>query len=299
MIIKAITVLFITVIMLGGCSNMTDEKQTPIKLTAIPLPRSTAFSTQIASPTPEQFNFFMLSPDGAKKIQSNDWLTFDIIDIKNSKTLWSFSYNRAKFGKGIGYLPEAGYVPFYWSQNGEYIYVYAHQGRDGGVKYWGDAFGAEEGVARFNTDTGIMEEVLPERDGGGYTFSISPDENSMVYTDQRETPIVLRRKDLFTNVEITLLTFDNIVLDVGDFVWFPNMSKLIFQTMGPNINDILLLDLASFDAEIIVREFKEPINFVKWETQSTLLYKNWKGETWLLDLDTRTINPIGVATPNP
>ena len=144
-----------------------------------------------------------------------------------------------------------------------------------------------------------MEEVLPERDGGGYTFSISPDENSMVYTDQRETPIVLRRKDLFTNVEITLLTFDNIVLDVGDFVWFPNMSKLIFQTMGPNINDILLLDLASFDAEIIVREFKEPINFVKWETQSTLLYKNWKGETWLLDLDTRTINPIGVATPNP
>ena len=77
------------------------------------------------------------------------------------------------------------------------------------------------------------------------------------------------------------------------------MSKLIFQTMEPNINDILLLDLASFDAEIIVREFKEPINFVKWETQSTLLYKNWKGETWLLDLDTRTINPIGVATPNP
>jgi hypothetical protein len=295
------TIIFFA-IMLSSCSPAITpaaiETLIPT-LTTTPLSTSTAFPTQTAYPTAEQFDFSMLSPDGMKKIQSRDWVTFDILEIRNSKVLWSFSYDRAKFGEGAGYLPEAGYVPFHWSQNGEYIYVYAHQGWDGGVKYFGDAFGAEEGVARFNMHTGVMEEVLSEREGGGYTFSISPDEKGIVYVDQRETPLVLRWKDLLSGKEKTLLTFNENILDAGDFGWSPQGDKLIFQTMGTNGNDFLLLDLENLETKVIVHEFKEPINFEFWKDSDKVVYANWKDMIWQLDLDAKMLTMIGTATPNP
>jgi len=241
----------------------------------------------------------MSSPDGTKKIQTEDWLTYEIIDVKSQRILWSFSYDRAKFGEGAGYLAEAGYVPFHWSQDGEYIYVYAHQGWDGGVKYFGDAFGAEEGVARFSLNTGTMAEVLLEREGGGYTFSISPDEKGIVYVDQRETPLILRWKDLLSGEEKELLTFSETILDAGDFGWSPQRDQLIFQTMGPNGNDFLLLDLESLKTEVIIQEHKEPINIEFWNDANQVFYSNWKEMIWQLDLETKTLTMVGTATPSP
>jgi len=278
--------------------------ETPIPIvvltsTITPLVTSTSFPTQTASPTAEQFVFSMSSPDGTKKIQTEDWLTYEIIDVKSQRILWSFSYDRAKFGEGAGYLAEAGYVPFHWSQDGEYIYVYAHQGWDGGVKYFGDAFGAEEGVARFSLNTGTMAEVLLEREGGGYTFSISPDEKGIVYVDQRETPLILRWKDLLSGEEKELLTFSETILDAGDFGWSPQRDQLIFQTMGPNGNDFLLLDLESLKTEVIIQEHKEPINIEFWNDANQVFYSNWKEMIWQLDLETKTLTMVGTATPSP
>jgi Periplasmic component of the Tol biopolymer transport system len=297
---QATIILF--VIMLSSCSAVSTSEsiETPIPtLTIIPVPTSTAFPTPTAYPTTERFEFSMLSPDGTKQIQSKDWVTFDIVDIRSSEVLRSFSYDRAKFGEGAGYSPEAGYVPFYWSQNGEYIYVYAHQGLDGGVKYFGDAFGAEEGVARFNMNTGMMEEIVPEREGGGYTFSISADEKGIIYVDQRETPLILRWKDLSSGKEKELLTFSETILDVGDFGWSPQGNKLIFQTMGPNGNDFLLLDLESLKTEIIIQEFKEPVNLKFWKDANKVFYSNWKEVVWQLDLDLKSLTMVGTATPSP
>lgn len=298
--IQASIILF--VIMLSSCSTVitSESIETPIPtLTPIPVPTSTVFPTLTAYPASERFEFSMLSPDGTKQIQSRDWVTFEIVDIQNSAVLWSFSYDRAKFGEGADYLPEAGYVPFYWSQNGEYIYVYSHQGLDGGVKYFGDAFGAEEGVARFNVTTGTMQEILLEREGGGYTFSISPDEKGIVYVDQRETPLILRWKDLVSAEEQTLLTFDDNVLDAGDYGWSPQGDKFIFQTLGVNKNDFLLLDLKSLESQIIIHEFKEPINFEFWNAPNEVFYSNWKRIIWQLDLETKTLTMVGTATPSP
>ena len=300
--IQAIFILL--AIILSSCVSATTSARTEtlfptLELTFTPLPTITVFPAETVHPTVEQFAFSMLSPDDTKKIQSRDWIIFDILDIKSSRVLWSFSYDRAKFGEGAGYSPEGGYTPFYWSKNGEYIYVYAHQGLDGGVKYSGDAFGAEEGVARFSISTGTMAEILLERQGGGYTFSISPDEKGIVYVDQREIPLVLRWKDLASGEEKTLLTFDENVLDAGDYGWSSQGDKFIFQTLGVNRNDFVLLDLKSLKSQIIIHEFKEPINFEFWNDPNKVFYSNWKRIIWQLDLETKTLTMVGTATPSP
>ena len=312
--IQVIITLLVSVIMLGACSTVAvpvaEETPIPIKLTATPLPTSTAFPTQTASPTPEQFDFSMLSPDGTKKIQSRDWVTFDILDVKSGKVLRSFSYDRAKFGEGAGYLPEAGYVPFYWSQNGEYIYVYAHQGWDGGIKYFGDVFGAEEGVARFNVNTGMMEEIVPEREGGGYTFSISPDEKGIVYIDQRETPLVLRLKNLSNNNEQVLFTFDETINDIGSYGWSPEMDKIVFmglEVQNPGYTDgsqkfiysMYVMNLTDPRPYRIVQGLDEWLEFNTWTTENLISYKDWDDTIWQLDLESKTFVAVGTATPPP
>lgn len=272
--------------------------------TQTPAPTPTQQTTPIQTTTPavkysEQIEFSMLSPDGTKEIQTKNWVIFDILDTTSNRLIWSFSYDRAKFGEGDKFLYEAGYSPFHWSQDGKYIYVFARQGWDGGVKYFGDAFGAEEGVAKFDVDTGIMTDVIPERYGGGYTFAISPDEEGIVYVDQRETPLVLRWKDLLTNDEKTLVTFDEGILDVGDYGWSPEGDKLIFQTFGENKNDFLLLDLKNLEIQILVHEFKDSVNFEFWGKQNQVYYADWRDTIWKLDLVSKTINIVGTATPNP
>lgn len=289
-------------IFLGSCISTATPEQTQ---TLAPTPTQQTIPTQTFTPKveySERIEYSMLSPDGTKKIQTKDWVNFEILDIKNNKLLWSFFYDRAKFklnGKEF-YLFEAGYTPFYWSKDGRYIYVYAYQGGDGGVKYFGNVFGGKDGVARFDLDTGIMTEILPEiLHVGGYTFTITPDEKGIIYVDQRETPLILRWKDLFTDEEKILLTFNGNVLDAGDYGWSPNGDKLIFQTNGVNVNDFLLLDLKSMEVQILVHEFKDAVSFEFWGEQNQIYYADWKDTIWKLDLESKKIEVVGTATPGP
>lgn len=309
--IQILIILF--VIMLSSCSTVITsesiETTTPT-LTTIPVPTPTVFPTLPAYPTSERFEFSMISPDGTKQIQSRDWVTFDIVAIRSGKVLQSFSYDRAKFGEGAGYSPEGGYIPFHWSQNGEYIYVYAHQSLDGGVKYYGNAFGARNGLARFDLDSGIMTEILPEREGGGYTSSISPDENGIVYIDQRETPLILRWKDILSGEEKELLTFNESILDVGEYEWSPEMDKLLFmglEVQNPGQTDgsqkqfysFFIINLGSLQYERILQGLDKRLEFNAWDTPSHVSYKDSGDIIWQLDLESKTLEVIGTTTPSP
>src|SRR4030095_386214 len=94
---------FVIIITLSICSC--------VPATTVPLP--------IESVEAKPVEFSMLSPDETKVVQTNDWLTFEIFETGTNKKLWSFTYNREKFGEG-NELPEAGYAPFYWSKDGKY-----------------------------------------------------------------------------------------------------------------------------------------------------------------------------------
>jgi hypothetical protein len=277
-------------------------------LTPTPIPTLTGTQTTVILQPTERIEFSMLSPDGTKIIQTKDWVTFDIRNTTDEHVVWSFSYDRAKFEKDNMYLSEAGYAPFYWSQNGKYIYVKAHQGLDGGVKYWGNVFGAEQGLSRFDVDTGIMTEILHENFSGGYTFAISPDESGIVYVDQLETPLVLRWRDLLTTKEKTLKVFDKQIYDVGSFGWSPKMDKLIFTTLEiPNpdqqnpefLFDFFVIGLENLQQQTVFQGFDNWLRFELWNKQNQVFYIDWQNTVWQLDLDSKMFSSKGTATPSP
>lgn len=269
------------------------------------LPTSTPLV--IFSPTAsERIEFSMLSPDGSTIIQTKNWVTFEILETKTKKKLWSFSYDRKKFGTG-NELEEGGYSPFYWSKDGKYIYVFARQGWDGGNRYYGDQFGAEEGVARFNTENGIMEEVLPEIYGGGYTFALSPDETGIIYTDERDFPLILKWRNLDNQSEKTIWEFDETVFDVGAFGWSPEMDRLTFITLEvrnpfenqEHIFDVFITDLQSPQPQLIIDNFTEHLSFEFWDKQDKIFFMGNSDVIYQVDLNAEVINPVGTATPNP
>jgi hypothetical protein len=257
--------------------------------------------------TSERVEFSMLSPDETKTVQTKDWLTFEILERRTDKKLWTFTYNREKFGKG-NELPEAGYIPFYWSKDGKYIYVFAKQGWDGGHRYYGDVFGAEEGIARFDVDAGMMTEILPEFYGSGYTFSISRDEQSIVYADQREAPLVLRWKSLTNDDERIIWKLDENVFDVGEFGWSPQMDKLIFETVTVQnpfesnqefMYSLFVIDLENPQPQIIIEGLEERLSFESWNNQEKVFFTDFENITWQLDLKTKEIRALETAPQSP
>lgn len=305
---KVYIFIIFVVVFLSSCVSTTTPIQNTV-LTSTPTQQN--IPTQTITPIveySERIEFSMLSPDGTNEIQTKDWLTFDVINVEDKRVIWSFSYDRAKFGEGDKFLYEAGYSPFYWSQDGKYIYVFARQGWDGGIKYFGDVFGAEEGVARFDVDTGIMTDVIPERYGGGYTFAISPDENGIVYVDQRESPLILRWKSLSSGEEKNLLTFDENIFDVGQFGWSSNMGRLIYMTLEV-LNPLevtqefsfsfFVIDLENPQPQMILQEFDRWLSFEVWDDENQVFYTDWEDTVWQLDLEKNIITARGTATPGP
>jgi len=271
------------------------------------IPISTATSTTVELQITDLIVFSMLSPDGTKIIQTKDWVTFDILNTKDEKIIWSFTYDQTKFSED-GYLTEGSYQPFYWSQNGKYIYVKARQGLDGGVKYWGNVFGAVQGLARFDVDKGVMIEILNEKHWAGYTFAISPDESSIVYVDQWGTPLVLRWRGLLTDKEKTLITFEEQIYDVGAFGWSPKTDKLIFTTLEiPNpdqqrpewLFDFFVLDLENPQLRMVFQGFDKWLHFVSWNKQNQVFYTDSDNTVWQLDLVSKTLSAKATATPIP
>ena len=279
-----------------------------VSSTLTPTPTLTAAPTRIKLKPTQGIEFSMLSPDGTKRIQTKDWVTFDILNTRDEQGIWSFSYDQSKFEKDDIDISEAGYKPFYWSQDGRYIYVKTHQGLDGGVKYWGNVFGAEQGLARFDVDTGVMTEILKEYFGSGYTFAISPDEKGIVYVDQRKNPLVIRWRDLLTSKEKTLKSFDKQIYDVGAFGWSPKMDKLIFSTLEiPNpdeqnpefLFDFFVMDLKNLRIQTVFQGFDNGLQFELWNEQNQVFYTDWQNTVWQLDIDSKTLSAKATATPIP
>jgi hypothetical protein len=299
------------IVLLSTTSTPKRTKSTPpatMVLTPTQLPTLTVTFSPDVSPTLERIEFSMQSPDGTMAVQTKDWEIFEILNKKNGQVMWSFAYDKSKFGSN-NYLSEAYYEPYYWSGDGKYIYVKIYHGTESGaVKYWGNVFGAVKGLVRFDVDTGKMSEILKENLEGGYTFVISPDEKGIVYTNQSETPLVLRWRDLLGNKEKTLLAFDKQIYDVGSFGWSPNMDRLIFSTLRIQnsdqtpqdfLFDFFVMDLEDLHPHMVLQRPEDWLNFEYWDQQDGIFYTDWQNTVWRLDLNTKTLSAIGTATPNP
>jgi hypothetical protein len=301
---KWLIVLWITALV-TACSpltprtapQVTESVPTAKQITPSPATTITPSPTMTLSPT-NTVDVLILSPDGTMRLQSPDWIYYEILNA-DGMVLWSFTYDN-KFG-----VLEPGWNPFYWSRDGKYIYFTCYHGPDdSSTKFFGNAFTDGDCVFRFDVDTGKMIEVLPDIQPGYYAFSISPDENLLVYANQTETPVKLKLLDLNTNTERVLLTGDKIILEIGSFGWSPKMDKLIFSTLEILDDEkreysIFMLDLKSLRTRILVENFGEWLAFKSWNEQGQIFYRDSNHGIWQFNLDSQALSLIATKTPWP
>ena len=291
-----------------SCSKSATPVPVPTKLpnpTNTSVPKATL--TIAPSPTiyPTQVYGLLTSPDGTKRVQSLDWNNYEIITA-DGNILWPISYEN-KLGAF-----EPAWHPFYWSTDEKYIYFTCYHGPDdGSTKFFGNDLKDGDCVYRFDIETGKLVELIPEILPGYYAFTISPDGNQLLYSNQTETPVKLKSLDLNTQTEKTLFTADEKFAEIGSFGWSPKMDKLVFVAMKITAGEtnrfytIFMLDLKSLSAKIIAENLTERLRFDSWNEQQILFRDSYHESVyqeyaiWVLNLESQVLSPLATATPKP
>lgn len=301
-----IGVLFITFI-LSACASATisSPDETPVSLqTSTPVHQiltATGLMTPLTTmPTSYPSVYGLLfSPDEKMRIQSPDWKYWEIINADGT-ILWSFTYDSNKYLKfGVdSRLPiftEAGYVPFYWSKDGRFVYLAClHGGENNSTKFFGNAFIDGAGMFRFDVATGEMIEIVPEIYPGYYAFSFSPAGKELVYANQTETPVTVKLLNLNTLQEKILLIGNDKTLEIGAFGWSPDGDRLIYSTLETKYN-IFIIDLDNLEKREIVEGLEKHLSLDRWEDEK-IYYHDSSRSVWQLDLENGKLIPLAVPT---
>jgi hypothetical protein len=249
--------------------------------------------TETESAQVKYYEFFP-SPDGKRilrGIEAPDTNSFDV--LHDGKVEWSISLNNPD-------LLNAHYRPFFWSNNGKYLYLEIHESMDGGF----GAFYTGSGVSRFDLETGSITEIIPAN--GMFALAASPDQSQIAYINENENPIAIKSYNLNTHSEKKLLVVDKKYAQVGSLGWSPKMDKLIFMTMetkDEQISDysfgIFVLDLSSLKTSSIIENFGSWLSFESWNDKAQVFYTDWQDTVWQLDLNSKAFSSKGQATQNP
>lgn len=253
-----------------------------------PVPPSTltalALNTITPSPTPSQVYELLTSPDGTKKVQTRNWESLEIIQ-PDGKLLWVYTYDN-KFK-----VSEPGISPFYWSKDGQYLYITCYHGPDdSSIKYFGASFKDGDCLIRFDVNTGETQEIIPDLYPGYYAFVISPDEKYIVYTNQNDPIVKIKLLDLDTYEEKVLYTADKTVLEIGSFGWSPTMDRLLFSMLDDN-DSIYMLDLTTLEVQTIMSDMNIHFIFEAWNENGQIYYHDQYKQRWKLDLDRKIFLP--------
>jgi WD40 repeat protein len=300
-IIEALLIVFI----LAACAPATIPAKTATPLhtsTPVPpIPTATLWTTpEITTPTAYPSVYGLLfSPDGMLRIQSPDWKYWEIIN-KDGTILWSFSYDSNKYLKfgtdKVPFFSEAGYVPFYWSKDGKFVYLTClHGGENSSTKFFGNAFVDGSGMFRFDVTTGEMIEIVSEIFPGYYAFSFSPDGKELVYANQTETPVRVKLLNLSTLQEKIILVGSDNILEIEALGWSPNQDKLIYSTLETNY-DIFIIDLESLEKQNIIRDFENHLSFENWDENGKVYYHDTYRAVWQLNLENKMLTPLAMPT---
>ncbi len=297
-------VLCLSLLLLSSCANLQIATNESITSSPTSTPSITP-SPSLTSKSPAIFTATPFSNKAFLTIQSPsaDWIAHvysptNLDDPKfttriansNGKTEWVLDYHT------VGY-EEAYYLPFYWTNDGHYLYLIIFRIRDGcGVLKFYDG----SGLFRFDLLTGKLLDLVSEEPSASYTFSISPQESSLIYVQQGEVPITIRVKDVFSGKESTI-ALEEKYDGSGNFAWFPNDNAVLFVAVE-NIceddqnYDLIALDLDTMGMKTIVDNLDRDLTVIEWETPDTVLMSDQQGNTWVLNLKS---SQLVLATPTP
>jgi hypothetical protein len=174
-------------------------------------------------------------------------------------------------------LPDGvdGYIfPIHWSNDGRALYLTPH------------VTGQANGLLKLDLDSGAVTEILPfdVQAQGMYSFSFSPDDNSLAYVYNAEPPLKLNILEMATN-DLMEIPLDETIANADTIVWSDDETELIFT--GKIDKDFVLvwLNLADRSEKIFAAPEKSVIEADHWVDSVTVLVKNRAGDYWLLDLE--------------
>jgi len=200
---------------------------------------------------------------------------------------------------------EAAFFPYYWSQNGNYLYLGIHQASDGGF----GGFYNGSGLYKLDLRNGEMIEIIPEEFMSRISFMISPDETKLVYSIQNKEPRRIKIKDLANGSE-RILQLDKRYASAGAFAWSLTGDNLVFMVVQITEDEqrefaynysysFNQLNPITMEMKTILEGFDRWLKFSRWTDGNLLYFTDWDDDTWLLDLSSNSLVLEATATPIP
>jgi hypothetical protein len=202
-------------------------------------------------------------------------------------------------------------MPYYWSRNGQYLYLTPiYWGAIDGPGYiFVDGFG----LFRLNLYDGRLDQWLKIKMPDGYAFSFSPDEKWFLYSDPNLSKII-RVRNMISG-EMDYLSFKDEYVDAGMFLWTKDSAKVLIVAgisdwvSGDGGFSLLVYDPKEKKLRILIDNDKRklaPCYYNKegivagpWLSDEVALMCNREEKYWTLNIRTGVLTDYIIATETP
>jgi len=210
----------------------------------------------------------------------------NVVNIYDDRE-WRVNY----YGKEFGYW-EGSLLPEYWTRDGRYLYVGVYKQVDGG----GFEFISSAWLLRLNLMTGEVTEIFPD---GSHIYAFSSESNRIAYVFEKNINIL----DINT-WEIMPYELKMDYCRIGDLMWSPDESEIIFQTI--NCKDDDFFEFVSFNLvvlDLVDNAWRQILYSTELLPQSLQwidnpIYHRWdysdraQDKCWMADLEIGELQPI-------
>lgn len=287
-LIITIVILFISIILLGCVSQGVNT--VPVSLSEeiiIATSTNTPNVTPTASPRFET-PVISISPDKNWKIIGiTDWDAEAIIR-QDGKIRWELDHKPEKYN-----WSEWSYIFYRWSKESNFVYLSIQLPIDGFLPFYQGA-----GLYLFNLSDGNMTEILPPDLS---TFSLSPDENLIIYTSYSNSSLLLKIRNIKneSEKELSLNDYDN----AGRFIWAPDQTQIVFSiSKGSDWTDwnvsLALANLQDLSSTIIYDNQQQSLRPEKWLNNTEIVVSS-NENFYIFNLITKELRPFVTPTSTP
>lgn len=273
----------------------------PVTRTPTSTPRATATGTQIL-PTPDGSLRSYASPDGKWIAKVFSGTGSDTTPASYTKITsvdgvyeWTLGYDD-KYRQQ--YLSQEGFLwPYHWSKDGRYLYIAIEPQFDGPL-YFSDG----AGLQRLDLQTGRVTDAISGAEFTFYAFSFSPNDASLAYVLEWNTPLKLIIRNLATGEE-RWTRLPEEYPQAGDIVWSPDGQKVILGVVVGDVDReefaVMQVDLRDLSQSIFAGSDKRLFRPQEWLNDNQVLLADLDGNLWILDTSTTQITIQSTATPYP
>lgn len=249
------------------------------------------------TPSTDPYTFMEISPDGnyVAKLYYDPLGNTIQIQSKDGELLGEVSTHYDEYPGD----PHPHLSIYKWSVDSKIFYYYYPNRPDGGdYAFWWDGLDLHSYIV----ESGEINPVLPG--DGQMAFSFSPDETYIAYTRSQDDPFVLNILNLSDGSQksVTIQQEGKNYLRVGNIIWSPSGTDLVFQTEDQDHwIETLFLEIDKMDPRVIWEyDYGTFIAFEGWEEGKTLRFFDYfEDDVYTINVQDLLKYSLGTPTPKP